>query len=297
MPDKRRTAPLDWEDVRYFVALARHGTLSATARALRVNHATVARRVASLETVVGRPLFERRADGYPLTAEGKAVLDEASAMEEAALSVLRRLDAGTQLSGLVRLTAGRVLAEDFLIDRLGGFRERYPAIDLEFIGEARVVSLARREADIALRFGSPKDSELVTRRVARLSFGLYASSAYRDRLDAGDSPAFIGFDEESDFVAEAAWLTREFGEKRFAFRANTQAAQAAAARAGYGIALLPRYLAANDPRLVQVSLGGRLPTRDVWLLLRRELTRVPRIRAMSDYLAELFRREKRLLSG
>jgi DNA-binding transcriptional LysR family regulator len=296
MPDKKRTAQLDWQDVRYFVALARHGTLSATARALRVNHATVARRVVSLETVVGRLLFERRADGYPLTPEGKAVLDEASAMEEAALSVLRRLDAGTQLSGLVRLTAGRMLAESFLIDRLREFRERYPAINVEFIDEARVVSLARREADIALRFGSPKDSELVARRVARLTFGLYASPAYRDRLDAGEPLAFIGFDEESDFVAEAAWLTREFGEERFVFRANTQAAQAAAARAGYGVALL-RYLAANDPGLAQVSLGERLPTRDVWLLLRRELTRVPRIRAMADYLTELFRRERRLLSA
>src|SRR5262249_35672168 len=104
-------------------------------------------------------------------------------------------------------------------------------------------------------------------------------------------------DEENDFVAEAVWLTRDFGEKRFAFGANTQVAQAAAARAGYGIAILPRYLAANDPGLVQVSRRGRLPTRDVWLLLRRDLTRVPRIRVMVDYLAELFRRERRLLSG
>jgi len=297
MPDKKRTAVLDWEDVRYFVALARYGTLSATARALRVNHATVARRVASLETLLGRPLFERRADGYMLTAEGKAVLDEASAMDEAALSVLSRLDAGAEVRGLVRLTAGRVLAESFLIDRLGGFHERYPAINLEVIGEARVVSLARREADIALRFGSPKDSELVARRVARIAFDLYASPDYRERLNTGDTPAFIGFDDESDFVAEGEWLAREFGDKRFTFRANSQTAQAAAARAGYGIALLPRYLATNDSRLVQVSLGERLPARDVWLLIRRDLTRVPRVRAVADYLIELFRREKRFLAG
>jgi DNA-binding transcriptional LysR family regulator len=297
MPDKKRTADLDWEDVRYFVALARYGTLSATARALRVNHATVARRVTSLETVLGRALFERRADGYALTVEGKAVLDEASAMDEAALSVLRRLDAGTELSGLVRLTAGRVLAESFLIDRLSGFHERYPAIDIELIGEARVVSLARREADIALRFGSPRDSELLARRLGRIGFGLYASATYRDRLDRRETPSFIGFDNESDFVAEAEWLAREFGDKRFSFRGNTQTSQAAAARAGYGVALLPRYLAANDRRLVQVSLGERLPVRDVWLILRRDLTRVPRIRAVADYLIDLFRREKRLLAG
>src|SRR4051794_31857665 len=105
MPDKKRTV-MDWEDVRYFVALARHGTLSAAARGLRVNHATVARRVASLETLLGRALFDRRAKGYVLTAEGKAVLDEARAMDEAALAVLRRLDSGTELSGPVRLAMG-----------------------------------------------------------------------------------------------------------------------------------------------------------------------------------------------
>src|SRR5262245_61643376 len=104
MPVQKRTANLDWEDVRYFVALVRHRTLSATARALRVNHVTVARRIASLESTVRRALFERRADGYLLTKEGKAVLDEASVMDDAALGVLRRLDAGTELSGLVRLT-------------------------------------------------------------------------------------------------------------------------------------------------------------------------------------------------
>jgi DNA-binding transcriptional LysR family regulator len=101
MPDKKRTGQLDWEDVRYFVALARYSTLSETARALRVNHATVARRIASLERLIGRALFDRRAKGYVLTAEGKAVLREANAMDEAALSVLRRLDAGTELSGSV----------------------------------------------------------------------------------------------------------------------------------------------------------------------------------------------------
>src|SRR5499433_1394998 len=161
MPDKKRTGRLDWEDVRYFVALARNGTLSATARGLRVNHTTVARRIASLETLLGRALFDRRANGYALTAEGRAVLNEASAMDQAALSVLRRIDVGTELSGLVRLAAGRVLAERFLIDRLRGLHERYPAIDLEVIGGSRVVSLAKREADIALRYGSAEDSELV----------------------------------------------------------------------------------------------------------------------------------------
>jgi DNA-binding transcriptional LysR family regulator len=295
MPVKKRTAALDWEDVRYFVALARRGTLSATARDLRVNHATVARRVASLEAAVGHPLFDRRADGYALTADGKAVLDEARAMDEAALSVLRRLDAGTELNGLVRLAIGRVLAERFLIDRLRAFHARYPAIDLEIIGGSRVVSLARREADLALRYGSPKDSDLIARRVATIGFGLYAAPGYRDKIDAGAPPAFIGFDDESDYIAEAAWLAQQFGERRFSLRTNSQTTQAAAARAGFGIALLPRYLAAADPDLVPVSLAARLPEREVWLIIRRDLRNVPRVRALADYLAEVFRRDQRLL--
>jgi DNA-binding transcriptional LysR family regulator len=113
-----------------------------------------------------------------------------------------------------------MLAEHFVIDRLRTFHERHPAIDLEVIGGSRVVSLARREADVALRYGSPKDSELVARRVATITFGLYASPAYRDKLKARDTPAFIGFDEGSDFIAEAAWLARRFGERRFSFRTN-----------------------------------------------------------------------------
>src|SRR6266576_2807626 len=223
---------------------------------------SVARRIASLEALIGRTLFDRRATGYLLTSEGKAGLKEANAMDEAALSVLRRLDGGTELSGLVRLAAGRVLAERFLIDRLHAFHERYPAIDLEVIGGSRVVSLAKREADIALRYGSPKDSELVARRVARLTFGLYASPDYRDKLKAGEPPVFIGFDENCEFVAEAQWLKRHFGSHRFSFRTSSQTTQAAAARAGYGIALLPKYIVTtHEPDLVAVSLGGRLPER------------------------------------
>ncbi|MGB9364589.1 MAG: LysR family transcriptional regulator [Xanthobacteraceae bacterium] len=297
MADKKRTGPLDWEDLRYFAALARHGTLSATARVLRVNHATVSRRIVALETALGHPLFDRRPDGYALTAQGKTVLDDARVMDEAALSVQRRLDAGSELSGLIRLAVGRVLAERFLVDRLAGFRQKYPLIDLEIIGHSRAVSLARREADMALRFGSPKDSDLIARRVATLRFGLYASPAYRDEVKRGKTPEYIGYDEESDFIAEATWLNREFADNRFSFRSSTQTMQAAAARCGYGIALLPKYVAALEPGLVAVSFPAQLPEREVWLVVRRDLTRVPRIKTLTDYLVDVFRRERRLLGS
>lgn len=297
MSDKKRTARLDWEDLRYYVALARHGSLSATARALRVNHATVARRIAGLEASLNRPLFERRADGYVLTAEGKAVLDQAKAMDEAALGVLNRLDRGTELAGLVRLTTARVLADGFLVRRLAPLYQCHPGIDLELITEARVLSLSRREADIALRMGRPQDSELVGQRVAKITFAFYAAPAYRKNLRPGNTPALIGYDEDSASLSEAGWLQRRFPDHRFAFRSNSLTSHADAARAGVGVALLPRYLVANDPGLVRVALGHIPPERDLWLLIRPDLRKVPRIRAVADYLIDLFRRERTLMSG
>lgn len=297
MAVKKRTVALDWEDVRYFVALARHRSLSATARALRVNHATVSRRVTRLEALLGRSLFDRHADGYALTLDGKAVLDEASTMDNAASSMLRRCDENSGLSGLVRLTAGRSLAEGFLIDRLEGLHRRHPAIDVEVIGDVRLLSLARREADLALRFGKPKSSELAARRVGTIFFGLYVATALRHEPDAAARLPLIGFDKDGDSIAEAEWLSRHFSGRRYSFRGNSQSAQAGAARAGFGVALLPRYLAADDPRLAEVACDKPMLEREVWLLVRPDLTRVPRVRAVADYLFELFRRERERLSG
>lgn len=295
MTTKKYVQSLDWDDVRYFVALARHGSLSGVARALRVNHATVARRVDNLETLLGRPLFDRRASGYALNAEGKAVLDEANAMDEAALSVLRRLDAGTELKGLVRLTTTRVLADGFLVERLRGFTDRHPSLDLEMVAETRIMSLARREADIALRVGQPADSDLIGRRVARIGYGFYAATRRPAWPDA--HPPLIGYDEANQLLPEAIWLIRQFPDARFAFRSNSQTSQAAAARAGFGVAMLPHYLAAGDQKLIPVRLGPRPPERDLWLLTRRDLVKVPRVRVVTDYLVEIFRRHSRVLKG
>jgi DNA-binding transcriptional LysR family regulator len=291
MAERKRTSDLDWQDVRYFVALARHGRLAATARALRVNHATVARRIDNLEALLGCALFERRPEGYTLTADGKAALAEAAAMDEAALSLRERLEAGNEIKGLVRLTAPRSLLDCFLVQRLGALHQRHPGIDLELIGDARVLSLARRDADMALRMGSPKDSDLLARRLGTVGYGLYASPAYASKLAGGAALTVIGYDRESDFIAEATWIVRRFPDQRFAFRCNSQTSQAAAARAGYGVALVPDFIAAGDPALKRVFPKEHVPEPDLWLLMRRDLAKVPRIRAVADYLIELFQRE------
>jgi DNA-binding transcriptional LysR family regulator len=143
-----------------------------------------------------------------------------------------------------------------------------------------------------LRLGAPKDSELIARRLATVGFGLYASPSYKSKLDGGQTPIVIGYDQESDFISEAAWLRHRFPDQRFSFRSNTQTSQAAAARAGYGLALLPHFLAAGDAALARVWPEEDIPEHDLWLLMRRDLAKVPRMRAVADYLIELFQGER-----
>lgn len=279
---------MDWEDVRFFLALARHGSLSAAARALRVNHATVSRRVAGLEQTLGAVLFERRPGGYVLTEAGSRALDRAAAMAEAAEG-LRRGGAG-QASGLVRLTATRSLGDGFLLPHLAEFQRRHPGIDVELISDSRAMSLARFEADLALRLSRPADGDVKARRLATLTFGLYAGDDWRRRLAAGETPRFVGFDEAGAHVPEAVWLARHFPRARMAFRANSHLTQRDAVAAGMGVAVLPRFLA--EPGLCRWEHPLRPPERELWMLWRPDAAPGSAVGLLADFLRRLFLEQK-----
>lgn len=296
MADRFRTGRIDWEDVRFFASLARHGSLSATARALGVNHATVARRIAALEEALRVKLFERWPTGYTLTAAGRQALVSTDSMESAA-GALSQLKPAKLLSGLVRITAVPSLAETFLIPRLAALREEHPLLDLEVNAERGIVSLSRYRADIALRFGRPEQLGLVGRRVADLAYRFYAAPAWRTRIEQGVAPAFVGFDEAGAGFPEALWLAKTFENAQLVLRCNNLTGQIAAARAGFGIALLPHFMAATDPGLVEVSLARSPPKRELWLLTRRDVQANQRIRVVADFLLDLIARERSLFEG
>jgi DNA-binding transcriptional LysR family regulator len=295
MAERIRTG-VDWQDVRFFAALARHGSLSGAARALAVNHATVARRLAGLEEALGAKLIERRPNGYELTAAGRSALIAAGAMEAAAQSLARPAPE-QRMGGLVRITATPSLAEAFLIPRLADFRAQYPTIDIELIADRRTVSLARHEADLGLRLARPDDGELIARRVATLGFGFYANAEWRGRLAAGEEPAFVGFDETSAHLPEALWLARRFPGGRLVFRTNSQISQASAARHGGGVALLPHFLGRADPDLDRVLLSETPPSRELWLLRRRDVSAPSPVSLARDFLTALFAKERQLFEA
>jgi molybdate transport repressor ModE-like protein len=284
---------LDWEDVRIFVALARHGSLSAAARALSLTHATVSRRMKSLEEVLGVALVERRPDGYILTPAGTHFLAPAHEMEAAAATLMRGAPSDGP-KGLVRVNAPPSLTQAFLVARLARLAVQHPALDIDTTTDLRNVSLERRETDIALRFGRPRDGHVVAKFAVRLGFGFYASEKWCKRVARGDAPAFVGFDESNGHLPEAAWLLQHYPRARVAFRANIQLAQADAAKIGAGIALLPHFIGRKTRGLKPCALEHDPPARELWIITRRQDGRISSTRMVVDFLLDIFTKERAL---
>jgi len=183
-----------WDELQYLSEAMRHGSMSAAARSLGVDHATVSRRIRRLEQQLRQPVLDRQRAGLVLTPFGEAVLAEAERMGDAASTIARLAEARPRLAGLVRVTSTGMFATAYLTPALATLRKTQPLIDIELIVDERSLSLARREADIALRLARPKSSELVARRVATLGYGVYAASAYVRGLRKRP-PVFVGFEE------------------------------------------------------------------------------------------------------
>lgn len=285
----------DWEDLRCFAAVARYGGLSPAARALGVSHATVGRRLERLTAALGAALFDRSGDRFMPTDAGRAALERVAAMEAAAhgLTGADLTDPPadkSEISGLARLTAPRGLADLWLAPRLADLARRHPRIDVALAGDSRALSLSRREADVALRLAEPKDGDFIARKLRRMTYGLYVAA------DGWDGSRYVAYEDES--LPETGWLRRweqrrPPGGRRAVLRADSLTAQLAACRAGVGAALLPRYLAAACPDLIETPPLEPPLERGVWLLTRRRssqnsATDNRAAQAVADWLVDLF---------
>lgn len=216
------------------------------------------------------------------------MLELASGMDERALAILRRAGREAGLTGTVRLTATETLAESILIPCLAEFHRRHPGIVLEVLTDPRSLSLARREADVAVRLARPKAGELVTRRLASLGYGVYVAPG-------GDTSAWVGFDDSYAHLPEAQWLARHAAGERVVLRANTLLAQVSAVRAGFGKALLPRWYAEQEGGLVPMPSPAPPPVREAWLVVHRDLKDVPRVRAVIEAVVAAFEAKRERL--
>jgi len=297
---QRAGSRLDWGDLRFFLELSRTGSLSAAAKRLGVDRNTVARRVASLEEALGLALFERGPQGWIRTAGGDELAALASRVEEDVLAVARHADARDRaVAGSVRLTTTNHLSGWLLVPALPWLRERYPGLLLEISADQRSFDLTRREADLALRMGRPRDAGLVTRKLTDVAHRLYAGkatpAARRGVVDLAEDP-FIGFDESLASTPQERWLAKLAPERKVVFRCNSTASLTVAARLGVGVALLPCFVAEGDPALVPLG-GADLMFHELWLLVHGDLRRTPRVRAVIEWVDALVEAARPRLCG
>ena len=205
---------MDWNDLRYFLGVARTGSLTQTSANLRVSQSTVSPRIAELEASLRLPLFARHQTGYFLTDEGREVLKLALLAEESIMA-LERGAAGLDMNpcGVVRLATSENLATDLVIPALPAFAKRYPGIRLEIVTSTVAAELGRHEADLALRVVRPSRENLKARRVGLMTYSVYATGEYLRRRPALDSDplkgrAFIAWDEAHAHLPAAAWLKK-----------------------------------------------------------------------------------------
>lgn len=290
--DKRT---LNWDDIRYFLELARTGSLSGAARRLRVEHSTVARRVDALEQSLGIRLFDRLPKAWSLTPEGETLVAQAGRLDEEAQAFSRTALGVSSLQGTVRVSAPPVLAGHFLVPRLAALRPRWRNIDLEVIGESRDANLARGEADLAIRMSRPTAPGLAARCIGEMGYGLYAARAYTDR--PAEDWEFLGYDDSLIQVPQQRWLAQVAGRRRFVFRSNDLAALLNAARVGLGITVLPHFLAAQDDLLERVADPACPTLRQIWLVMHPDVKRSPRVRLIADVLADVVGEADALMSG
>ncbi|PNG26534.1 LysR family transcriptional regulator [Methylocella silvestris] len=282
----------DWSHYRAFVAVLREGSLSGAARALGLAQPTLGRQIAELERNLGAALFIRSPRGLVPTDAARDIAPHAEAMAAAAGAMMRLASGGTDgASGVVRVTASDIIGAEVLPALLGAFRRAHPAATIELALSNRVEDLLRGDADIAVRMVRPSQQALVTRHIGAVSLGLYAHRRYlegapplRSLATLARDHALIGFDRGTPFLREM--LTRlPLTRDDFALRADSDLAQLAAIRAGFGIGFIQHGIARRDPELIPIFPGEIGFTLDMWLALHEDLRASRRLRLMMDHLA------------
>ena len=284
---------MEWDDYKYFLAVARGGGLTGAARTLKTSAATVGRRIMALEKRLGARLFDRSQAGYTLTESGEAIRLKAEEVEEAVLSLEREaFGRDLRASGKVRVATAEDIATTIVAPRLLEFRRSHPGIVVEMVSSWDVVNLTRREADVAIRTLRPTQGDFVIRQIGVWNCALYVSKSYaRAHKLTARSNAFpdidiISWTEEHRFRG-GDWFDKHAQNSPVVFAANSRHIQYSACKAGLGAAILPCLAADHDADLLRLLPPERVRSVPLWLVAHRDLLRTARVRAVMDFLADI----------
>jgi DNA-binding transcriptional LysR family regulator len=286
-----RKAAGSWDDLRFFLAVARSGTLSAAASRTGTEHTTVGRRVRALEETLGAQLFHRSNLGYALTEAGENLLAAAEGMERAFLSASAAAESAHTVSGTVRIGAPDGFGSVFLAARMHRLTNRHPGLEVEIMATARIFSLSKREADIVVSLSPPQQARVIARRLTDYRLFVYGAEAYLAAHPPIDTAAdlerhpFVGYIEDMLFTRELNYLGVLGADVSARLRSTNLLAQVHATLGGAGLCILPAFIAATHPGLRAVLPGTVCLTRAFHMHIHEDHRQAAPIRAVAAFIA------------
>lgn len=295
---------MDWDDLRFFLEVARTEKLSEAAKRLRVNASTVSRRLHRLESQLKTPLFERDLEGHSLTEQGQLLLSSVRQMEQQAVTATEILQGLDDASiGAVRIGSTEGFGSFFIAPKLSEFCKAHPRLVIELLPMPRFVKLTRHEADMAVSIERPRHTSLVVTKLCDYRLQLYATSAYLDQAPAlnqlGDLThhRLISYIDDLMFTDELNFMNHLLPQAEPIFRSTSVIAQYTMARAGLGIAVLPCFMAREAPELKPLLRQEWSLIRSFWLAAQPERKRLARVETVWQALRQLASQHEPTLLG
>ncbi|MBV1919243.1 MAG: LysR family transcriptional regulator [Pseudomonadales bacterium] len=292
---------MNWDDLRFFLALAREGTVSGAGRVLEVKHTTVARRIAGLEEQLGSRLFDRMSSGYAMTQVGENLMPHALGVEELVNAADREVfGMDAELSGSLKLAASYDVFTRLITPKLHLFTDKYPRIELELVSSTGLVDLGSRQADIALRLSPKPPEQLIGRKIVPLSHGVYASETYLEKRveqeleQKGDAEQLILWGHEKTMPE---WVVDHFPNARVFARASEIMTMLDAVKNNLGLARMPCYVADAEPTLRRIDVSLTPSDWGVWVLSHADLRSTARVRASREFLIDIIEQQRELIEG
>jgi DNA-binding transcriptional LysR family regulator len=295
------TKPFDWDLLRSFLAVARSGKLTAAARRLKIDHSTLSRRIAALETSLKTKLFDKSLNGYTLTLDGERLLAQAERIESTVIGIQHEIAAeNTEVSGSVRIGTPDGFGTSFLASRIGALSARHPHLEIELVAVPRSFSLSRREADIAVGLSDPGTGRLHTEKLTDYELGLFGASSraadwqqLEDPADLASQP-FISYIDDLIYTPELDYLPLIGRGITPRLKSSNLMAQAEAIASGAGLGVLPCFLANRDPRFLRIFPRDIRLIRTFYMSVHADMRNLARLKATTDFMREVIQREKEI---
>ncbi len=290
---------MNWDDLKFFLAVCRTGSIRAAATALGVNHATVSRRINQFETAVGMRLFERSAQGYVRTAAADQIYAEAHHLEERLNTFSRRLlNQDDELAGEIRITLPQLLGEGFLLAGFAAFSTEYPKVEYEILESTELFNLANRDADIAFRICQTPPEHLIGKKIATMHRACYIAKKHQQN---SQDPTWLA---QQNWLGWSDKMRRPIGKiareyPRFDSKHKIMAGnlQAKACELGLGVAALPCFIGDSNPNLVRIPPHTTEAKYDLWVLLHPDLKKNTKLLHFMRFMTEYVTQQQDLLAG